>query len=165
MKRPNAITTCLLTILTLALAAATSPAAAQMPAKMKTKHIQTETGAIATGVWAGSTYYLSGQLAAKMENGEYGNTEQQSRSSLTKIKNLLAEQGLAMKDVVMMHVYLAGDPATDGKLDFDGMMVAYREFFGTKEQPNKPARSAMQVAALAAPWALVEIEVIAVKSE
>jgi enamine deaminase RidA (YjgF/YER057c/UK114 family) len=43
------------------------------------------------------------------------------------------------------------------------MMAAYTKFFGTKEQPNKPARSAMQVAALAAPWALVEIEVIAVK--
>jgi enamine deaminase RidA (YjgF/YER057c/UK114 family) len=44
------------------------------------------------------------------------------------------------------------------------MMAAYTRFFGTKEQPNKPARSAMQVAALAAPWALVEIEVIAAKS-
>jgi len=44
------------------------------------------------------------------------------------------------------------------------MMAAYTRFFGTKDQPNKPARSAMQVAALAAPWALVEIEVIAVRS-
>jgi enamine deaminase RidA (YjgF/YER057c/UK114 family) len=44
------------------------------------------------------------------------------------------------------------------------MMAAYSRFFGTKEQPNKPARSTMQVAALVAPWALVEIEVIAVKS-
>jgi enamine deaminase RidA (YjgF/YER057c/UK114 family) len=43
-------------------------------------------------------------------------------------------------------------------------MAAYLRFFGTKDQPNKPARSAMQVAALAAPWALVEIEVIAVKA-
>jgi enamine deaminase RidA (YjgF/YER057c/UK114 family) len=64
----------------------------------------------------------------------------------------------------MMHVYLAGDPEKGGKLDFPGMMAAYTRFFGTKEQPNKPARSAMQVAALAAPWALVEIEVIAAKS-
>jgi enamine deaminase RidA (YjgF/YER057c/UK114 family) len=63
----------------------------------------------------------------------------------------------------MMHVFLVGDPAKGGKLDFAGMMAAYTKFFGTKEQPNKPARSAMQVAALAAPWALVEIEVIAVK--
>jgi enamine deaminase RidA (YjgF/YER057c/UK114 family) len=48
-------------------------------------------------------------------------------------------------------------------MDFAGFMSGYTQFFGTKDQPNKPARSAMQVAALAAPGALVEIEVIAVK--
>jgi len=84
-------------------------------------------------------------------------------SSLLKIKAALEDQGLGMGDVVMMHVYLAGDPAKGGKLDFAGMNAAYTQFFGTKDQPNKPGRSAMQVAALAAPWALVEIEVIAVR--
>ena len=44
------------------------------------------------------------------------------------------------------------------------MMKSYNKFFGTPDQPNKPARSAMQVAALATPWGLVEIEVIAVRS-
>jgi len=39
------------------------------------------------------------------------------------------------------------------------------KYFGTKDQPNKPARSAVQVAALAAPWALLEVEVIAVKGK
>jgi enamine deaminase RidA (YjgF/YER057c/UK114 family) len=58
-----------------------------------------------------------------------------------------------------------GDPGMGGKLDFAGMMASYTQFFGTKEQPNKPARSAFQVAALAAPWALLEIEVIAVKGK
>jgi enamine deaminase RidA (YjgF/YER057c/UK114 family) len=67
-----------------------------------------------------------------------------------------------MGDVVMAHVYMVGDPSS-GKLDFAGMNAAYAEFFGTKDQPNKPARSAMQVAALAIAGALVEIEVIAVK--
>jgi enamine deaminase RidA (YjgF/YER057c/UK114 family) len=84
-------------------------------------------------------------------------------STLTKIQAALKTEGLTMGDVVMMHVYLAGDPAKGSKLDFAGMMASYTKFFGTKDQPNKPARSAMQVAALAAPWALVEIEVIAVK--
>lgn len=65
----------------------------------------------------------------------------------------------------MMHAYLAGDPAHAGKMDFAGFMAGYSQYFGTKEQPNKPARSAMQVAALALPGALVEIEVIAVKSK
>jgi enamine deaminase RidA (YjgF/YER057c/UK114 family) len=44
------------------------------------------------------------------------------------------------------------------------MMTGYKQFFGTAEQPNKPSRSAVQVAALAAPGALVEIEVIAAKA-
>jgi enamine deaminase RidA (YjgF/YER057c/UK114 family) len=39
------------------------------------------------------------------------------------------------------------------------MNAAYAKFFGTSEQPNKPARSTFQVAALVAQGALVEIEV------
>jgi enamine deaminase RidA (YjgF/YER057c/UK114 family) len=137
------------------------------------KHIQNEKSAIAVGVWAGDTYYLSGQLASPQNAGDpakgipptYGDTEAQTMSAITKIQDLLKAQGLTMGDVVMMHVYLAGDPAKGGTLDFNGMMASYTKFFGTEEQPNKPARSAMQVAALAAPWALVEIEVIAVRQK
>ena len=62
-----------------------------------------------------------------------------------------------------MHVYLVGDPSRDNQMDFAGFMAGYAKYFGTKEQPNKPARSALQVAALAAPGVLVEIEVIAVR--
>jgi enamine deaminase RidA (YjgF/YER057c/UK114 family) len=50
-------------------------------------------------------------------------------------------------------------------MDFAGFMKGYTQYFGTKDQPNKPARSAMQVAALALPGALVEIEVVAVSNE
>jgi enamine deaminase RidA (YjgF/YER057c/UK114 family) len=140
-------------------------------AQTTVRHLQEEDRPIATGVWVGDTLYLSGQLAAPATPADaakgtaavYGDTEAQTMSTLTKIQALLKTEGLGMGDVVMMHVYLAGDPAKGNKLDFPGMMAAYTRFFGTKEQPNKPARSAMQVAALAAPWALVEIEVIAVK--
>ena len=41
------------------------------------------------------------------------------------------------------------------------MMTAYREVFGTAGQPNRPARSTMQVAGLVDPGWLVEIEVTA----
>jgi enamine deaminase RidA (YjgF/YER057c/UK114 family) len=141
-------------------------------AETNVRHIQEEDRPIATGVWAGDTLYLSGQLAAPVTPADaakgtaavYGDTETQTMSTLTKIQAALKNEGLTMADVVMMHVFLVGDPAKEGKLDFPGMMAAYTKFFGTREQPNKPARSAMQVAALAAPWALVEIEVIAVKS-
>ena len=59
-----------------------------------------------------------------------------------------------------MLAFLVGDPAKDNKMDFKGFMEAYTQYFGTADQPNLPARSAVQVAGLAAPGALVEIEVI-----
>ena len=142
------------------------------PAQVAVKHIQTDTAAIATGVWAGDTYYLSGQLAspvtpadtAKGTPAEYGDTKTQAASVFAKIQKALQAQGLDMKDVVKMTVFLGPDPKT-GKLDFAGMQSEYVKYFGTKDQPNKPARSAFQVAALAAPWALLEVEVIAVKGK
>jgi enamine deaminase RidA (YjgF/YER057c/UK114 family) len=166
--RKLSISRCLtLSLLSLAITAET-----QAQNNNNVRHIQDSDRPIATGVWAGDTLYLSGQLAspitpadaAKGTAAVYGDTEAQTMSTLTKIQAALKAEGLTMGDVAMMHVYLAGDPAKEGKLDFPGMMAAYTRFFGTKEQPNKPARSAMQVAALAAPWALVEIEVIAVKT-
>jgi enamine deaminase RidA (YjgF/YER057c/UK114 family) len=138
------------------------------------KHLQpNEKSPIANGVWAGDTLYLSGQLAspitpadeAKGTQAVYGDTKAQAFSAFTKIQTLLKEQGLDMKDVVKMTVFLAGDPEKGNKLDFAGLQASYTQFFGTKDQPNKPARSAVQVAALAAPWALIEIEVIAVRSK
>jgi enamine deaminase RidA (YjgF/YER057c/UK114 family) len=96
-------------------------------------------------------------------HGEAGDTKTQTIHVLQQIQKALEAQKLTLGDVVMMHVYLAGDAGKGGKMDFAGFMEGYSQFFGTKDQPNKPARSAMQVAALAAPAALVEIEVIAVK--
>jgi enamine deaminase RidA (YjgF/YER057c/UK114 family) len=117
------------------------------------------------------TYFLSGALAPVVNKdapkgsvAAYGDTETQTVGALNAIKATLARLGLTVGDVVKMTVFLVGDPAKDNKMDFDGMMAGYKQFFGTAEQPNKPSRSAVQVAALAAPGALVEIEVIAAKS-
>jgi enamine deaminase RidA (YjgF/YER057c/UK114 family) len=161
MRKISICLTLLLSLLVMVLAGAPNADAQSQ----NVRHIQEADRPIATGVWVGDTLYLSGQLAAQAKGtaAVYGDTEAQTMSTLTKIEAALKGEGLTMGDVVMMHVYLAGDPAKGGKLDFPGMMASYTKFFGTKEQPNKPARSAMQVAALAAPWALVEIEVIAVK--
>jgi enamine deaminase RidA (YjgF/YER057c/UK114 family) len=156
------------------MAAALLAVACGVQAQVVVKHLQpNEKSPIANGVWAGDTLYLSGQLAspvtpadeAKGTAAVYGDTKTQATSALSKIQALLKEQGLDMKDVVKMSVFLAGDPEKGNKLDFAGLQAAYTQFFGTKDQPNKPARSAFQVAALAAPWALVEIEVIAVKGK
>jgi enamine deaminase RidA (YjgF/YER057c/UK114 family) len=154
------------------LAVAVMAASMTLQAQTVVKHIQDEKAAIAKGVWAGDTYYLSGQLAspitpadpAKGTQADYGDTKAQAASVFSKIQAALKEQGLDMKDVVKMTVFLGADPKT-GKMDFAGMQSEYAKYFGTKDQPNKPARSAFQVAALAAPWAALEIEVIAVKSK
>ena len=118
---------------------------------------------ISQGVWVGDTLYLSGMMASTLSSPTPGDTKDQAISAIQQIQKALEAQKLTLGDVVMMHVYLAGDPAKGGKMDFAGFMAGYTQFFGTKDQPNKPARSAMQVAALAAPTGLVEIEVIAVR--
>jgi enamine deaminase RidA (YjgF/YER057c/UK114 family) len=119
---------------------------------------------ISQGVWVGDTLYLSGMLDSSVAKGTPGDTEAQTVHTLENIKRVLELQHLSMGDVVLMHVYLAGDAAQGGKMDFAGFMKGYTQYFGTKDQPTKPARSAMQVAALALPGALVEIEVTAVSS-
>jgi enamine deaminase RidA (YjgF/YER057c/UK114 family) len=125
----------------------------------------------AVSVRAGlDTVYVSGALptatnkdAPKGTPPVYGDMQAQTVSVLTSIKGTLAKLGLGMGDVVKMTVFLVADPAYDNKLNFPGLMAGYSQFFGTKDQPNKPARSAVQVAALVAPGALLEVEVIAAK--
>jgi len=155
-----------------AAAAAMFVCAGAAQAQTVVKHIQSDKSFIAEGVWAGDTYYLSGQLAdpitpadpiKKTEAVYATDTATQAASVFAKIKKALEAQGLDMKDVVKLTVFLGPDPKT-GKLDFKGMNGEYMKYFGSADQPNKPARSAFQVAALAAPWALLEVEAIAVKS-
>jgi enamine deaminase RidA (YjgF/YER057c/UK114 family) len=101
--------------------------------------------------------------AAKDSVAAYGDTRTQTISALSAIKTALEGMHLSLGDVVKMQVFLVGDPAKGGRMDFDGFMQGYRQFFGTPEQPNLPARSAMQVAGLANPGFLAEIEVTAVR--
>lgn len=101
--------------------------------------------------------------AAKDSPQAYGDTRTQTVGVLTSIDKQLKGMGLSMGDVVKMQVFLVGDPAKGGKMDFAGFMAGYTQFFGTAAQPNLPSRSAMQVAALASPNFLVEIEVTAVR--
>ena len=93
----------------------------------------------------------------------WGDTKTQALSTFARIKESLDAMELDFGNVVAMTVYLVGDPAKGGKMDFEGFMAAYTQFFGTKEQPNLPARSTVQVAGLVAPGMLVEIEVQLVK--
>lgn len=117
---------------------------------------------ISAAVWAGDTLYVSGWLDPDIK--AHTDTTSQTVSLLKDIQKFLETQKLTLSDVVMMHVYLGGDPAKDGKMDFAGMMAGYTQFFGTREQPNKPARITVQVVLPAgARGALVEIDLIAVR--
>ena len=113
--------------------------------------------------------YISGTVpdaidpnAAEGSVARFGDTEAQTRSVLRKVEASLKEQGLGLGDVVMMRVFLVAPPGQQ-QMDFAGMMRGYRAYFGTSSQPNKPARSTMQVAGLVDPGWLVEIEVTAAK--
>jgi 2-iminobutanoate/2-iminopropanoate deaminase len=121
------------------------------------------------------TIYLSGQLAsvadpakastppAQLTMADFGDTKTQTISVLNKIKALLAGQGYKMSDIIKLTVFVAGDPKLGGKMDFTGMNDGFKMFFGTAENPNTVARSTIQVAALAGPNYLVEIEATAAK--
>ena len=100
---------------------------------------------------------------AKQFSAQYwGDMETQTVSVFTNMEESLRQMGLSFRDVVKMNAYLVGDPKT-GRMDFKGFMAGYTRFFGTRAEPNLPARSAVQVAGLAAPGALIEVEVILAK--
>lgn len=163
-----------MTLATIAMTAALTLAAPSLAhAQTTVKHIGPAKQRFSTVVWAGDTLYVAGQMAspstpadkAKGTPAVYGDTKTQAMSVLNTIDKILKEQGLTMGDVVQMEVFIAGDPAKDGKADFAGLNEAYDTFFGTADQPNKPVRGAMKVAGLATDWGLVEIMVVAVKSK
>ncbi|GGA11631.1 RidA family protein [Dyella caseinilytica] len=118
-----------------------------------------------------SLVFLSGQMASMPKNAKGTgaasadtlDTKAQTVGALENIKKQLDGMHLSLGDVVKMNVFLVADKNKDNKLDFEGFMTGYTQFFGTKDQPNLPARSAVQVAALVSPSALVEIEVVAVR--
>lgn len=111
-----------------------------------------------------TTYYLSGVVPPRQADGSYGaNTEQQTINILRGIEANLQRLGLNLSDVVKMQVFLVADPKQQNKMDFTGFMKGYSQFFGTKTQPNTPARSTFEVKALVNPEWLIEIEVTAAK--
>jgi enamine deaminase RidA (YjgF/YER057c/UK114 family) len=128
---------------------------------------QNPTGAdlpIAGAVWAGDTLYVSGWLDPDLKT--HTDTASQTAGIIKDVQKLLESQKLTLGDVVMMRVYLGADPAKDGKIDFAGMTSGYTQFFGTKDNPHKPARTTLQVFLPAgARGALVEIDFVAVRSK
>ena len=111
-------------------------------------------GPYSQAIEANGIVFVSGQLPINPATGQFaeGGIGELTRQSLTNIRNILAEAGLTMDNVVKTSVFLA-DMA-----DFAGMNAVYAEFFpGTA-----PARSAVAVKTLPKD-ARVEIECIAVR--
>ncbi len=116
-----------------------------------------------------TTYYISGVPGGPMnpaiadgQPGRWGDTTQQTNDVLTKLEGVLTKLGLTFGDVVKGTVFLVADPANGNKINFPAMNAEWNKRFGSATQPNKPARSTVQVG-LATPGALVEIEMVAVK--
>ncbi|MBM7568912.1 RidA family protein [Paenibacillus sacheonensis] len=91
----------------------------------------------------------------------YGDTETQGLSVLKNIEKQLKEQGLSLKDVTYLRVYVAPDAEKGGKFDFDGWFKAYAKYFNTTDNPTKTARSTVGVAGLVSADWLIEIEAVA----
>jgi enamine deaminase RidA (YjgF/YER057c/UK114 family) len=110
--------------------------------------------------------YISGTTPSPIDPAkpdELGDTATQTQSVLSKIKAQLEGMGWSMGDIVKMNVFLVA-ALPGGRMDSAGMNTVFKTYFGTPEQPNKPTRSTVQVAALGRPTMLVEIEAIAAKA-
>ena len=136
-------------------------------AQAQVKRVGEPTAAIARTVVVPPGYsivYVSGTTAGVDRAAtEVPDTKAQTLTVLGKLKAALEAEGLTFADVTLMNVYLVGVPSNGGRMDSAGMNEAYRQFFGTAEQPNKPARATVQVAALGGPNTYVEISVQAAK--
>ncbi|MBB36080.1 MAG: hypothetical protein CME88_15480 [Hirschia sp.] len=114
--------------------------------------------------------YLSGTVPKALETTDteegaspvFGDTKAQTETTFASIAAKLDSIGLSMSDVIKVQVYLVR-PEGASSMDFAGFMEGYVQFFGTQEQPNLPTRSVFEVAGLANPAWLVEIEVVAVR--
>ena len=140
----------------------------------KIEHLGNPSSAIASMVYvpAGTdVLYVSGIEAspanpnAPKGSPEYfGDTETQLNNILTKMKAALAAKNMGMGDVAMLRIYCGPDPALGNKCDTAGMARSFTKFFGTPDQPNKPARSMFMAGDLAhQPGQLLEVDAEAVR--
>ncbi len=125
-----------------------------MKKQISTNNAPAAIGPYSQAIEANGMVFVSGQLPVNPLTGEFaeGGIKELTYQSLTNMKNILAEVGLTMENVVKTTVFLA-DMA-----DFAAMNEVYASFF----TGVAPARSAVAVKTLPKN-ALVEIECIAVR--
>ncbi len=107
------------------------------------------------------TLYLSGSGASSNPDGSWGDMEAQTIDTFNGFREKLEAEGWSMSDIVQVRAFAVADEF--GLLDFDGFNRAYRQFFGTEENPMKPVRSFVEIEDLVVDGWLVEIEVRAAR--
>ena len=96
-------------------------------------------GPYSQGLDAGNIVFVSGQIPVDPETGLMADTiEEQTKQSLTNLKNILAADGLEISNVIKTSVFLSD------LNDFAAMNKVYESFFTAPF----PARSCVQVAAI-----------------
>ena len=105
--------------------------------------------------------YLSGSGASPLEDGSWGEMEQQVVDTFESFKETLESQRWSMSDIVQVRAFAVSDEF--GYLDFDGFNRGYRKFFGTEDNPLKPVRTFVEIQGLVVPGWLVEIEIRAAR--
>jgi 2-iminobutanoate/2-iminopropanoate deaminase len=121
--------------------------------KISTNKAPAAIGPYSQGIDIGNMVFVSGQIPVDPETSLMADTiSEQTRQSLTNVKNILLEKGLNMGNVVKTTVFL------QNLSDFAAMNKVYESFFSDPF----PARSCVEVAAIPK-GAKVEIECIAVK--
>ena len=109
-------------------------------------------GPYSQGIQAGNLLFLSGQIALDPKTGEMvaGDVRQQTQQVLENIKGLLESQGLDMRDVIKVTIFLKEMG------NFNQVNDVYAAYFSS----SPPARSTVEVARLPRN-AEIEIEAIA----
>ena len=120
---------------------------------ISTQNAPAAIGPYSQGLNFGNLVFVSGQIPVDPKTGLMAESiEEQAKQSLTNLKNILAAEGLEMKNVIKTVVFLA-DLA-----DFPKVNAVYETFFTAPY----PARSCVAVAGIPK-GAKIEIECIAVK--
>ena len=102
----------------------------------------------------GNTVYVAGQLALDKDGSLVGpnDVRAQSRRVLENMRRVLETGGASLRDVVKITVFVTDIRCREGYGEIR------QEFFPS----NPPASTLVQVACLAVPGALIEIEAVAV---
>jgi 2-iminobutanoate/2-iminopropanoate deaminase len=134
------------------------PATLAAQAPMKVTHPSLKTiGPYSPAAWAGSTLFVSGQIGALPETGEFAgpSAAEQARQAMINVGNVLRIAGLDYSHIVKTTIFLLD------MSDFAAVNEVYAQFFADGQYP---ARETVAVVGLPK-GARVEISVTAYKPE